>query len=201
MGAGPHLFPGVLFPIAVAALIILVARAAGAIDLTHTNWKKTGINFALIAFSTVLVAIVTEEGFFRGWLWASLERAGVKRTGVLLWTSVAFSLWHWSAVMLKTGFDPPQAQVPVFMVNATVIGFVWGLLRWRSGSVIVSSVSHGVWNGMAYVLFGFGKRVGALGIKNTALFGPEVGVLGLALNIGFAVSLWMWFKPGIGKAN
>jgi len=200
-GQGRTYFLAVLFPIAVAALIILVARAAGAIDLTHTNWKKTGINFALVAFSTVLVAIVTEEGFFRGWLWASLERAGVKRTGVLLGTSVAFSLWHWSAVMLKTGFDPPRAQVPVFMVNAAVIGVVWGLLRLRSGSVIVSSVSHGVWNGMAYVLFGFGTRVGALGIKNTGLFGPEVGVLGLALNIGFAALLWMWFKPGVGEVD
>jgi len=200
-GQGRTYFLGLLFPVAVAALIILVALAAGAIDLTHTNWKKTGINFALVAFSTVLVAIVTEEGFFRGWLWASLERAGVKKTGVLLWTSVAFSLWHWSAVMLKTGFEPPRAQVPLFMVNAAVIGVVWGLLRRRSGSVIVSSLSHGVWNGMAYVLFGFGTKVGALGIKNAALFGPEVGVLGLVLNIGFAALLWTWFKPGIGQAN
>lgn len=88
--------------------------------------KKAGINFALVSLSTILVAIVTEEGFFRGWLWGSLEHAGLPRTRILIWTSLAFSLWHWSAVMLKTGFEPLPSQVPVFMVNAAVVGAVWG---------------------------------------------------------------------------
>jgi len=48
-------------------------------------------------------------------------------------------------------------------VNATLIGLSWGLMRLISGSIIVTSVSHGVWNGMAYVLFGFGEKTGALG--------------------------------------
>jgi membrane protease YdiL (CAAX protease family) len=142
--------------------------------------------------------IITEEGFFRGWLWASLERAGVPRPSILISSSIAFSLWHWSAVMLKTGFDPPRSQVPVFMVNAIVMGAVWGLLRWISGSVIVSSVSHGLWNGMAYVFFGFGTKVGALGIKNTGFYGPEVGVLGLAVNFIFAAALWRWWTSRAG---
>lgn len=193
-GQWRHYGLAALYPLAVVGVIALIAAAAGAVDLSHTNWKKAGINFALIAVSTILVAIVTEEGFFRGWLWASLERAGVQQPGILIWTSIAFSLWHWSAVMLKTGFDPPRAQVPVFMVNAAVIGAVFGLLRWISGSVIVSSVSHGLWNGMAYVFFGFGVKVGALGVKNTGLFGPEVGVLGLAVNLIFGAALWRWWN-------
>ena len=126
----------------VVGVITLVAAAAGAIDLSHSNWKKAGLNFVLVTISTILVAIITEEGFFRGWLWASLARAGVQQPGILIWSSIAFSLWHWSAVMLKTGFDWARAEVPVFMVNAIVMGTVWGLLRWISGSVIVSSVSH-----------------------------------------------------------
>jgi len=191
-GRWRHYVLAVLYPVVVAAEIILVAIVAGAMDPSHTNWKKAAINFLLVAFTTVLVAIITEEGFFRGWFWASLERVGLKKPSILLGSSVAFMLWHWSAVMLKTGFDPPWSQVPVFMVNAAVMGAVWGLLRWQSGSVIVSSVSHGLWNGMAYVLFGFGTKVGALGIKNTGVFGPEVGVLGLALNAVFALALWRW---------
>ena len=199
-GRWHHYVLAVLFPVFVAAVLILMATVAGAMDLSHTNWKKAGINLALLAFSTVLVAVITEEGFFRGCLWASLERAGLKKTGILIWSSVAFSLWHWSAVMLKTGFEPARSQVPIFMLNAAVIGAVWGLLRRQSGSVIVSSVSHGVWNGMAYVLFGFGKKVGALGIKNMGLFGPEIGVLGLALNVVFVATLWVWWKPRAHKA-
>ncbi len=98
-------------------------------------------------------------------------------------------MWHVSAVVLKTGFDLPPARIPVFIMNVAVIGGIWGCLREMSGSVIVSSVSHGVWNGMAYVLFGYGPKVGALGIKNTELYGPAVGLIGLALNVVFLLIL------------
>jgi len=42
---------------------------------------------------------------------------------------------------------------------------------------------------------GFGKKVGALSIKNIGLFGPEIGVLGLALNVAFVATLWKWYRP------
>jgi hypothetical protein len=76
-----------------------------------------------------------------------------------------------------------------------VVGAVWGLLRAQSGSIIVTSLSHGLWNGMAYVLFGFGSQAGSLGIRNTGVFGPENGLLGLGLNLLFACLLWrLWQK-------
>jgi hypothetical protein len=53
---------------------------------------------------------------------------------------------------------------------------------------------------MAYVFFGFGTKVGALGIKNTGLFGPEVGLFGLAVNLIFAAALWRWWKSGARPA-
>jgi uncharacterized protein len=184
----------ILHPLCVLGAMTIVSFLTHVVDFSHTNWRKALLNLILVSFSNFLVVIVTEEGFFRGWLWASLERAGVKPPAILIWSSVAFSLWHLSAVSLKTGFDIPAAQIPVFMVNAAVMGAVWGLLRWISGSVIVASLSHGLWNGMDYVFFGFGTKVGALGIKNTALYGPEVGVLGLALDIVFLAALWRWWK-------
>jgi len=189
-GRARHYGLALAYPVVVIGLLALVSSAAGATDVSKTNWQKAGLDIALLSLSTFFVAIVTEEGFFRGWLWASLGGAGVKRSHVLLWSSLAFALWHVSAVTLKTGFNPPAAQVPVFLVNAAVLGAILGLLRWISGSVIVASVSHGVWNGLAYSLFGFGSRVGALGVKNAALFGPEVGTLGLALNALFFGVLW-----------
>jgi len=81
------------------------------------------------------------------------------------------------------------------------MGAAWGLLRWISGSVIVASLSHGAWNGLVYALFGFGTRVGALGVENTALFGPEVGVLGLALNAVFVAALWWWWVRGAARSG
>ena len=94
-----------------------------------------------------------------------------------------------------------QARCCSDLVNAIAIGTVWGLLRWVSSSVIVSSVRHGLWNGMVYVLFGFGTKVGPLGIKNPGLFGPEVGVLGLALNLVFAALVWHQWKSRAGTAS
>ena len=57
---------------------------------------------------------------------------------------------------LSTGFDLPRAQVPLFLVNAALMGAIWGALRLVSDSIVVSSVSHGLWNGLAYALFGYG---------------------------------------------
>ena len=101
-----------------------------------------------------------------------------------------------SAVSLDTGFDLPAPQIPVFMVNAAVLGAAWGALRMLSGSIMVCSVSHGAWNALAYVLFGFGTKVGALGVQQTALYGPEVGALGLALNVILVTAAWLWWRSG-----
>jgi CAAX protease family protein len=106
-----------------------------------------------------------------------------------------------SAVTLSTGFDLPAAQIPVFMFNAAVMGLIWGLLRSISGSMLVGSVSHGLWNGAAYVFFGYGATVGALGIHETAIYGPEVGLVGLALNLLFAAALWRWTKRSSSKES
>jgi hypothetical protein len=191
-GQWRHYGLATLYPVVVLSLIALISAAAGVVDLSHTNWGKALLNIVLISLSTFMVAIITEEGFFRGWLWASLKKSGQKPIQVWVISSIVFSLWHLSWVTLTADGKLPIAQIPVFILNVAVIGAIWGLLRWISGSVIVASLSHGVWNGITYVLFGFGAQVGALGIKETAIYGPEIGVLGLVLNFLFAALLWRW---------
>jgi len=187
----------ILYPVTVIGAVAMMAAFAGSIDQSKTNWHKAELNLAIMTISTFLVVIATEEGFFRGWLWGSLRRGGINQTRVLIWSSIAFALWHISAVTLDTDFKPPVWQVPVFLINAAIMGAVWGLLRAIAGSIIVASLSHGLWNGIAYVFFGFGTKVGALGITNTAMFGPEIGFLGLFTNLVFAVVLWRWWKAGL----
>ncbi|HEX3456526.1 MAG TPA: CPBP family glutamic-type intramembrane protease [Candidatus Baltobacteraceae bacterium] len=184
----------VVFPVVVMALLAGIAALTGALNPAAAPHHKTStwMMLLIITGTTIPIALVTEEGFFRGWLWASLRRAGAAGVATLILSSLAFALWHWSAVLLPTGYNPPLAQVPTFMLNAVTLGAIWGMLRKASGSIVVSSVSHGVWNGLAYVLFGFGSNAGALGIANTALYGPEVGVAGLALNPVVAALLWRW---------
>jgi len=176
LGASRYHALAVAYPLVVLGMCALISLGAADVGAAHFDARKALANVALGAVATTIVAMLTEEGFFRGALWAS------RRRRPLLFTSIAFALWHVSAVTLPTGFDLPVAQIPVFLVNAAVMGAIWGVLRDISGSLVVSSVSHGVWNGLAYALFGYGTKGGALGIRHTAIYGPEVGLVGLALN-------------------
>ena len=182
------------YPVIVLGLTAVIAYVFGAVDISDADWKKVFLNITAGSSIGVLMVLITEEGFFRGWLWAALKRAGQSDTQVLMWTSVSFTVWHISAISLDTGFDIPAREIPVYLVNATLIGGVFGILRMISGSVVVASVCHAVWNGLAYPLYGFGEKVGALGIEATHLFGPEVGVLGIVINSIFAASLWFWWR-------
>ena len=65
-GKGRDYTAAVLYPVLVIGTITCAAALTGAIDLSHTNWRKTGLNLFFVSLSTFLVAIVTEEGFFRG---------------------------------------------------------------------------------------------------------------------------------------
>ena len=74
------------------------------------------------------------------------------------------------------------------------------LFRWKSGSVIVPSVSHGIWNAVAYAFYGTGVEAGALGIQDTAIYGAEVGIVGLGLNVVLAVVLRRLFGSAKARA-
>jgi membrane protease YdiL (CAAX protease family) len=111
----------VAYPVIVLGLIGLIALAAGAVDISEADWTKTLLNIALMSSTGVIMVTITEEGFFRGWLWAALKRAGKSDTYVLIWTSLAFTAWHISAISLDTGFDVPANEIPIYLVNATDI--------------------------------------------------------------------------------
>jgi len=178
------------YPAIVLALAALIAFLSGAVSLAEANWRSVAIQILAGSTVGVLMGLLTEEGFFRGWLWGAFARAGWSSAKTLAATTFLFTAWHVSAVTSGTEYGLPWPQVPVYLVNATLLGLIWGLMRMLSGSILVASVSHAVWNALAYSLFGFGTKTGALGIANTALFGPEVGYLGLLLNGAFFLFLF-----------
>jgi len=187
----PHTYVlAIAYPVIVLSSMGVIALVAGAVDTSNADWGKAFLNMSLMSTTGVIAVMLTEEGFFRGCLWASLKRAGQSDMQVVVWTSVAFTAWHISAISLDTGFDIPASEIPVFLVNATIIGAVFGMLRMVSGSVIVPSVCHAAWNGIDYPLYGFGEKVGALGIEQTHIYGPEVGVVGVGLNLVVAAAFY-----------
>ena len=188
------------YPLFVLGSVGVIAWMFGAVDTSDADWNKAFLNMALMSTTGIIMALITEEGFFRGWLWAALIRAGQTDKQVLIWTSIAFTLWHISAISLDTGFDIPASEIPIFLVNATLLGAVWGMLRMASGSLVAPSICHAVWNGIDYPFFGFGEKVGALGIEQTHIYGPEVGTVGVGVNLVFAVALWFWITR-TGRAS
>lgn len=187
------------YPATVLGTMALLAWAAGAVNTSATDWHKTFTNVGLMSSTGIIMVLLTEEGFFRGWLWASLKRAGRSDAFVLVWSSLAFTIWHISAISLDTGFDVPAPEIPVYLVNATLLGMVWGILRMVSGSVVVAAVCHAVWNSIDYPLYGFGEKIGALGIRQTHLFGPEVGLMGIVLNALFVLFIWRFYVRASGQ--
>jgi membrane protease YdiL (CAAX protease family) len=174
----------------VLGLAAAIAIFFGAVDVSEANWRKTVINIGLGSTVGVLMVLITEVGFFRGWLWASLKRAGKSDRKVLVLTTPAFVAWHVLAASLDTGFDLPARVIPNFLINVVFIGLIWGTMRLISGSALVPAVSHAAWNGIDYPLFEFGEKAGALDISDTHLFGPEVGLAGTALGIAFLPLIW-----------
>src|SRR5204862_6924937 len=73
VGQTGRFVPTLLYPVVVIGLITIAATFAGAVDLSKTNWQKALLNLVILTFSTALVAIITEEGFFRGCFWGSLR--------------------------------------------------------------------------------------------------------------------------------
>lgn len=195
LGRPRYYWVAIIYPVVIIGACAIAALAMGAANLVGFSGSKTARDMIVVAAATIVIAVLTEEGFFRGALWASLTRGGLSTTSVLALTSIGFALWHISAITLATGFDVPPRQVPIFLINAAVMGAIWGLLRQLSGSIVVSSVAHGIWNGLAYSLFAYGTKVGALGVHRAAIFGPEVGVLGLALNVAMLVAMWRLTGP------
>jgi membrane protease YdiL (CAAX protease family) len=196
-----HYGLGLLHPLLVLGLIALLAWLTGATTIDTPDWSSIAREFVLAALVTMAATLVTEDGFFRGWLWASLRRAGMHEQGVVLLTGIAFGLWHLPYAVLATGYAPLSAEVALLILNASIVGIAWGLLRRHSGSVVVPAVTHGVWNGAVYVLFNYGTEIGALGIQDTAVFGPEAGLAGLVLNSAYALGLWLWYRRAAGRAR
>ena len=185
----------VLYPLGICLAIAVIALITGNIGpLNYPNETTGKIVYTLLY--TFIVALATEEGFFRGWLFGILERDRIDPRLILIFTAVAFASWHLPLFLLDPSFT--GSMLPIYITGGIISGLIFGLLRYISGSIIVSSFSHAIWNTLVYSLFGIGSGIGILGIKTTNIFSPESGLLGLACGIVFMVILWLWTSKKVG---
>ena len=94
----------------------------------------------LFFFSFAVLAPVQEELFFRGFLYRGLS------TSIGPWTTIVLTSAVWSMVHLQYEW--------FFLAEIFVLGVVFGWLRMRSGSTILTMLLHGGMNLMAVVAAG-----------------------------------------------
>jgi len=185
----------------IVGLVALGAWAAEAIDLSGYSAATVARRISLNFLVTFALTLITEDGFFRGALWGSCERAGFSPAKTIVWTSVAFGLWHLAVPIIDPDFSQSGSKVPLYVLGSTAFGVAMGLLRFRSGSVVVPSACHALWNATVYTLFGAGEKTGQLGVADHRVFDPERGYAGLVLAILAAVVLWAWVRPAPAAAS
>jgi membrane protease YdiL (CAAX protease family) len=91
----------------------------------------------------LVYAGVTEEPFFRGFLWGALRRSGWKDLWILLFQTVLFMIGH----IYYFGNLPMS-----FWVIVPFAGLVTGLLAWRSRSIATSMAGHGFFNAVGQMV-------------------------------------------------
>lgn len=112
------------------------------IPVVHSQWLW------LAVLVVVIGAPLSEEFLFRGFLFPALAKT---RIGILGAGLVSTSVW----TLLHLGYSW-QGLVAVFS-----IGLIFTLILWRTGSLWVTILAHGIYNGavLAFVRFGLAPPV------------------------------------------
>jgi uncharacterized protein len=95
--------------------------------------------FMLVLPSVVIGAPLAEELVFRGQLFTALSQTRLGFVGSTVITSAAWSLMH---------ISEPWFSIAIIFA----MGLAFGYLLWRFGSLVVTIVCHGLWNGIYAVI-------------------------------------------------
>jgi membrane protease YdiL (CAAX protease family) len=182
VGGGRDHLIAASYPMVVMLTIGALALLSGQAEFSDWSVGKALKNMLLMGVATWIGVLITEEGFYRGALWGLSVRAGWRNLAVLGWTTLAFMMWHIGVPLVDPNYAVPAEQIPAWLINASLLGLTWGLLRLVSGSVLVACTAHAIWNGIAYIMFGYGDKTGVLTGHEVSLFDPERGILGLVMN-------------------
>ena len=106
-------------------------------DIANTPWL-----FLLVFPSIAIGAPLAEELIFRGQLFSALSQTRLGVAGTTVLTAAMWSLLHVTEPWLSIGL--------IF-----VMGLIFGWMMWRFGSLWVTIICHGVWNGFYALLIFF----------------------------------------------
>ena len=139
-------FTNWLWLLAGIAAGIVFGVAAGYLLRYQSPGGTVRPTFSLMLFlptQQLVYAGITEEPFFRGFLWGGLRRAGWKDFWILILQTVLFMIGH-----LYYFESLPLS----FWMVVPLGGLVTGVLAWRSRSIATSMAGHGFFNAVAQMV-------------------------------------------------
>jgi uncharacterized protein len=98
-----------------------------------TIGSYTGSGLILFGVAAVIFAPIFEESFFRGFLFAGIQKSILGTFGAIALTSISFALLH-----LQYG----AAGILIILVLAIFLG----ISRWLTNSLLVTIIFHALWN-------------------------------------------------------
>jgi len=107
---------------------------------------RQGMKALLLIFVQLSTAAALEEPLFRGFLWGALKERGWKEIWIWLFQALLFVLGH--IYYLGPANDS-------FFVIVPAGALLLGLMAWKSGSIGISMLAHGIGNSLGGNLFRF----------------------------------------------
>lgn len=96
---------------------------------------------------------ILEEIIFRGYGWHQFKKEKLGNISVLIITSICFGIFHlgyYYQIAYATQFHSDAPSMHSIMVTkvifATVLGFIMGLIRWKSNKVFGPIIVHSLLN-------------------------------------------------------
>lgn len=121
----------------VVPLVFILAIVVG---IDYGALADRGLGFVLLLLLTTQLVGWGEEGMFRGIGVEVLRQHGLTEGKVALWSSIIFGLVHLSNVLGRGASAIPQA------IAVSLAGYFFYLIRRRSGSNVLNSVLHGLFD-------------------------------------------------------
>jgi membrane protease YdiL (CAAX protease family) len=122
----------------------------GLLFLLGVQFSPAGMTLRSVlgqAVRTVIFAPVLEEILFRGFAYQRLVQSRLGIVGAIVVTPVAWALIHLDPMHLAKGSNP------IFIPFIFFLGLLFGWLRERSGSTVLTVLVHTQWNLISYVVW------------------------------------------------
>jgi membrane protease YdiL (CAAX protease family) len=99
--------------------------------------------------AVVVLGPIYEEFLFRGFLFVGLKQSALGTAGTIIITGLAFALLH-------------AAQYGAAVIaEIYILGIVFGIVRWKTGSLWSTILLHGLWNLMNMVMITWFPTLGS----------------------------------------